>query len=139
MSHPIISAQAIMAELLNARLVRPTDPYPYSEYFVESDTKDHVLRVNVAGFSEDELEITTEDEKVVIRGIVCEAEKQAQESRDYRYSKIRQKDFEREIAVPDTLDITKMSAKLDRGILELRFPLTDVQKARLEKRTIKLS
>ncbi len=78
----------------------------------EHDQQIH-LEIDVPGISRDDLDLTVEDGKLLIRG-----ERQVPQRDGRRWHEERcYGPFERIVALPDTIDLTSIEASLDDGVL----------------------
>jgi HSP20 family molecular chaperone IbpA len=100
------------------RISKVSDGYP--PYNIERLRADRVsgqperLRITlaVAGFSEDELDVTTEENQLIIRGRQAE-----QEERDYLYRGIAARQFQRMFMLADGMQV--LGAGLKNGLLSV--------------------
>ena len=77
-----------------------------------------VLEILVPGYSKEDLEITTEQDYLKIKG----KQKKSNESRHYIRQEFRPRRIDLTYGIPDTLDPEKTSAKVSNGILTVRIP-----------------
>jgi HSP20 family molecular chaperone IbpA len=99
------------------RLAKANEGYPpYNIERIRSGTADghEKLRITlaVAGFSEDELDVTTEENQLVIRGRQIE-----QPERDYLHRGIAARQFQRVFMLADGMEVS--SALLKNGLLSV--------------------
>lgn len=89
----------------------------YPAYNVElvSEHK-YCISIVVAGFTNDELNITTQDNMLIIKGIHNNSH---QNSKNYLYQGITDHDFERKFQLAEHIQIT--GANLDLGILYINL------------------
>ncbi|HCJ70438.1 MAG TPA: heat-shock protein Hsp20 [Agrobacterium sp.] len=98
------------------RMAKANDGYP--PYNIErlpgSDDVPERLRITiaVAGFSEDDLDVTTADNQLVIRG-----RQQEQEKRDFLYRGIAARQFQRVFVLADGMQVRE--ARLRNGLLSI--------------------
>ncbi|ADV33431.1 small heat shock protein ibpA [Candidatus Blochmanniella vafra str. BVAF] len=93
----------------------------YPAYNVElvSEHK-YCISIVVAGFSSDELDITTHDNMLIVKGIHTRNDSNSNsDSKNYLYQGITDHDFERKFQLAEHIQIT--GAKLDRGILYIHL------------------
>ena len=84
----------------------------YPPYNVELVDENHYrIAIAVAGFAEQELEITTQDNLLIIRG----AHKNDPAERTYLYQGIAERNFERKFQLAEHIQIK--GAKLENGLL----------------------
>lgn len=99
------------------RLAKANEGYPpYNIERIRSNSPDgnEKLRITlaVAGFSEDELDVTTEENQLVIRGRQVE-----QGERDYLHRGIAARQFQRVFVLADGMEVS--SASLKNGLLSV--------------------
>ena len=98
------------------RVVKGADGYPpYNiERFERSNGQPERLRITiaVAGFSQDDLDVTTADNQLVIRG-----RQQEQEKRDFLYRGIAARQFQRVFVLADGMQVR--DARLRNGLLAI--------------------
>lgn len=119
-------------ELLeNAAQIEPADNWP--PYDIEKTDDDHYrLTMAVAGFAEDELSVTVEQNLLIVRG-----QKTAQYGGQYLHRGIAARPFERRFELADY--VTVAGARFDKGLLaiELVRELPEEMKPRrIEIRTV---
>jgi HSP20 family molecular chaperone IbpA len=106
-------------ENLIQRVGQKTSGDGYPPYNIErlagSDDAPERLRITlaVAGFTEDDLEVTVEDRKLVIRG--RQAEDAEEEGREYIYRGIAARQFQRSFVLADGIEVR--AADLKNGML----------------------
>lgn len=117
-------------ERMLERAAKASDGYP--PYNVEQLTSDkgEALRITlaVAGFSRDELEVTVEENQLVIRGRQFE-----EEARTYLHRGIAARQFQRSFVLADGIEVR--AARLENGLL-----MIDLEKPEPERkvRTIEI-
>lgn len=99
------------------RLAKANEGYPpYNIERIRSNSADgnEKLRITlaVAGFSEDELDVTTEENQLVIRGRQVE-----QTERDYLHRGIAARQFQRVFVLADGMEVS--AASLKNGLLSV--------------------
>lgn len=98
------------------RMIKGNDGYP--PYNIErlrgEDDKHDVLRITiaVAGFSEEELDVTTVENQLIIRG-----RQQEQEKRDFLYRGIAARQFQRVFVLAEGMKVGE--ARLRNGLLSI--------------------
>ncbi|MCJ2874060.1 UNVERIFIED_ORG: HSP20 family molecular chaperone IbpA [Rhizobium sp. SORGH_AS260] len=126
-THPLLLGFDAMEKTLE-RMAKANDGYP--PYNIErlpgSDDVPERLRITiaVAGFSEDDLDVTTADNQLVIRG-----RQQEQEKRDFLYRGIAARQFQRVFVLADGMQVRE--ARLRNGLLSIdlvRPEISDVVK-----------
>ncbi|PTV73459.1 Hsp20 family protein [Agrobacterium pusense] len=114
-THPLLLGFDAMEKTLE-RMAKANDGYP--PYNIErlpgSDDVPERLRISiaVAGFSEDDLDVTTADNQLVIRG-----RQQEQEKRDFLYRGIAARQFQRVFVLADGMQVRE--ARLRNGLLSI--------------------
>ena len=113
-----------MASLLDAAAVDNKPAYP--PYNVELVEENHYrITMAVAGFSEEDLEITSEQNSLVISG-----KQTAEEDRSFLYQGIAARSFERQFQLAEHVKV--VSAQLQNGLLhvELKREIPEAMKPR---------
>jgi HSP20 family protein len=91
------------------------------------ESKDgYVLEAEMPGVNKDGLEITVENGELTIVGRRAAAEVRGREL----YRESRTTDFRRSFELDPSIDTTKISAKIDQGILTLHLPKAEAVKPR---------
>ncbi len=85
---------------------------------------DILLRAEVPGIRKEDLDITTTENTITIKG-EC---KMSEEKGEYYRSEIAYGAFSRTIALPSDIDASKAKAKFDGGILEMTLPKVEKSK-----------
>lgn len=114
-THPLMLGFDAMEKTLE-RMAKANDGYPpYNIERIPAEGENaERLRITlaVAGFSEEELEVTTADNQLVIRG-----RQQEQEKRDFLYRGIAARQFQRVFVLADGMQVD--DARLRNGILSI--------------------
>ena len=94
---------------------------------VETDD-DFVLRVDLPGLSEEEVKIELEDNVLTISG----ERKAEHEQRKEGYYRVERASgiFARSLTLPEGVEPSGVTAKFDRGVLEVRIPKPEERKPR---------
>lgn len=92
------------------------------------DGDDIVVQSAVAGVKPDDLEINITSESVTVRG-KREKDIEAKED-DYYYQECFWGGFSRSVVLPEEIDADKASAGLKNGVLTIRLPKLNRQKAK---------
>jgi len=79
-----------------------------------------VVQAPVAGIKPEDLDISVENDFLIIKG-KREKTEEVQE-KDYFYQECYWGSFSREISLPEDLDATKIKASLKKGILTVKIP-----------------
>lgn len=102
--------------LLNDSSEERFDNYP--PYNIEKSSEDdYVITLAVAGFAEKDLDITVEDDRLVVSGQVPREEKD--EGPNYLHQGIASRAFQRTFRLADHIKV--MEAKLDNGLLSVHL------------------
>lgn len=95
---------------------------------VFKDDEDIVVQSAVAGVESDDLEINITSESVTIRG---KREKENKvEDKNYYYQECFWGGFSRSVVLPEEIDADKAVASLKNGVLTIRMPKLNRQKAK---------
>ncbi len=91
-------------------------------------TDDFVLRADLPGLSENDVNIELEDNVLTISG----HRKAEHEERKEGYYRVERASgtFSRSLTLPEGVDPEKVSAEFDRGVLEVRIPKPEQRKPR---------
>ncbi|CDI07291.1 Hsp20 family protein [Agrobacterium pusense] len=114
-THPLLLGFDAMEKTLE-RMAKANDGYP--PYNIErlpgsGDVPERLrITIAVAGFSEDDLDVTTADNQLVIRG-----RQQEQEKRDFLYRGIAARQFQRVFVLADGMQVRE--ARLRNGLLSI--------------------
>lgn len=114
-THPLLLGFDAMEKTLE-RMAKANDGYP--PYNIErlpgsKDVPERLrITVAVAGFSQDDLDVTTADNQLVIRG-----RQQEQEKRDFLYRGIAARQFQRVFVLADGMQVRE--ARLRNGLLSI--------------------
>ncbi|MFB9137406.1 Hsp20 family protein [Vibrio olivae] len=85
----------------------------YPPYNIEQQDDNHYrITMAVAGFSEDQLELTQKENMLIVRG-----ERQEEEGKNYVYQGIAERDFERKFQLADYVKVT--GASMENGLLHV--------------------
>lgn len=91
------------------------------------ESKDgYVLEAEMPGVNKDGLEITVENGELTIVGHRAAVESRGREL----YRESRTNDFRRSFELDPSIDTTKISAKIDQGVLTLHLPKAEAVKPR---------
>ena len=114
-THPLLLGFDAMEKTLQ-RMAKANDGYP--PYNIErlpgsGDVPERLrITIAVAGFSQDDLDVTTADNQLVIRG-----RQQEQEKRDFLYRGIAARQFQRVFVLADGMQVRE--ARLRNGLLSI--------------------
>ncbi len=97
---------------------------------VNIDEKEHELlvRAEVPGFEANELSIQAEPEGLSIYG-KSEKKKETREKGEPYYSEVSSNEIYRHVSLPSRVDADKVTASLNKGILEVKLPKAAAKKA----------
>ncbi|SDH83201.1 molecular chaperone IbpA [Vibrio xiamenensis] len=85
----------------------------YPPYNIEQKDENHYrITMAVAGFAEDQLELTQKENMLIVRG-----ERQEEEGKNYVYQGIAERDFERKFQLADYVKVT--GAAMENGLLHV--------------------
>lgn len=100
------------------------------------EKKDHfLLRTEIPGIKKEDLDISVSDDSVTIKG---EVKKEKEEKGDrYYFAERCCGSFGRRVRLPLEVDPNKVEATLKDGILELKLPKKEVQKAKIVEVKVK--
>ncbi|MEE4661660.1 MAG: Hsp20 family protein [Halieaceae bacterium] len=102
-----------MARLLDSAVADSKQSYPpYNIELVEENR--YRITMAVAGFSEDNLEITSEQNMLTISG-----KQDSEDERQYLYQGIAERNFERRFQLEDHVKVT--DARLENGLLHVEL------------------
>ena len=85
-----------------------------------------LIRATLPGVKKDDLEVSTTDHSVTIRGSTREEQKE--EKGEYYRHEIRSGNFLRTVALPSSVDEKAIKAKFKDGLLELTLPKLESEK-----------
>ncbi|MCZ7479658.1 MULTISPECIES: Hsp20 family protein [Rhizobium/Agrobacterium group] len=114
-THPLLLGFDAMEKTLE-RMAKANDGYP--PYNIErlpgaGDVPERLrITIAVAGFSQDDLDVTTADNQLVIRG-----RQQEQEKRDFLYRGIAARQFQRVFVLADGMQVRE--ARMRNGLLSI--------------------
>lgn len=102
----------------------------FSENLPQVDVIDQdntiLVRATLPGVKKEDLEVSTTDHSVTIRGSSCEEQKE--EKGEYYRREIRSGNFLRTIALPASVDEKAIKAKFKDGLLEVTLPKMESEK-----------
>lgn len=106
-----------LARMLNAES-RMDQSGGFPPYNIKSSGEDkYEITMAVAGFSENDLEITTEHNRLIVSGNIGDEHEEEEES--YLYRGIATRSFERRFNLADHVRVT--GARLDNGLLHIEL------------------
>ncbi|MFM7028676.1 MAG: Hsp20 family protein [Chakrabartia sp.] len=90
----------------------------YPPYDIERTGQDaYRITIAVAGFAEDEIELTAQQNLLIVRAKKAEADTAADQPRDYLHRGIATRAFERRFQLADHVEVR--AARLENGLLAL--------------------
>ncbi|HUA75708.1 MAG TPA: Hsp20/alpha crystallin family protein [Solirubrobacteraceae bacterium] len=93
--------------------------------------EDYVLRADLPGLSEDDVNVELEDNVLTVSG---ERKSEHEEKRDgYRRIERASGSFARSLTLPDGVDPERVKAHFEQGVLEVRVPKPEQRKPRRVK------
>jgi HSP20 family protein len=97
---------------------------------VDVNEEGNELRVSVdlPGLSKDNVSIDVQEGALVIRGERREERTEGGEQQGFRRSERRYGSFYREIPLPEYVDTEKAEARMQNGVLNITFPITEERK-----------
>jgi HSP20 family protein len=104
------------------------DNAPIGELTVDvyQTDKELVIQSTVAGIEPKDLDISIENEVLIIKG---KRENQAtEEDKNYFYQECYWGQFQREIVLPVEVDESKVKATMEKGVLTIRVPKLETKK-----------
>jgi HSP20 family protein len=102
------------------------EPLPAADLY---ETQDEVIvKLDVPGFEETELEIEVTDHTLVVKGERTE-ETEKKDKTFYLHERL-EKHFERRFMLPTEADLAKAKASFGKGVLEVHVPKVEEPKAR---------
>ena len=121
-----------MMNLLDAMPQNDASAPSYPPYNIEKTDEDgYRISMAVAGFAEDEIEVTVQDDRLIVTG---KQDKSADEARKFLHRGIATRAFERRFELAD--HIKASGARLENGLLHIDL-VREVPEA-MKPRTIKI-
>ncbi len=94
-----------------------------------SDRDDEiVIRAEMPGVKKEDLDISLSDNTITLRGTIKEEEQEVKEGEYYYYRETGHGEFVRSLALPATVDGTKVKATFKNGVLHVVLPKTETAK-----------
>jgi HSP20 family molecular chaperone IbpA len=121
----VASAFAEMGEILSSVNIR----FPLSNFLINKKTGDLLIEMALAGYSPEDITITTEDSRIVVEGKA----QSHNEDYEYRQQDIKQSSFKQGFPVSTKFDLTKLEAEFKNGILKLILPVSEERKPKQVK------
>lgn len=102
------------------------EPLPAADLYETGD--EVIVKLDVPGFEEKELELEVTDHTLVVKG-EREEELEKKEKTFYLHERL-EKHFERRFTLPPDVDVEHIDAKFHTGVLEVHVPKIEPLKAR---------
>lgn len=99
--------------------------FPLSNVLIEKKSGDMVIQLALAGYSLEDLDLTTEDNQICIEG---KAQKLDTDEFSIYLQEIKRGQFKQKIPVSSKFDLSKIEPKFVNGILSLRIPIAEDRK-----------
>lgn len=95
---------------------------------VKEDADAYVVQLEAPGVARDDIEITLQDNALVIRGV----KKQTKEKREGQFRRVERSygSFSRSLSLPRSVAAKEVSANLEDGVLTVRLPKSEDAKPR---------
>ena len=87
-----------------------------------------VIELEVPGYEEKELSLEVSDHALTVKGTREHVTEEKEKS--FRLHERLEREFERTFALPATVDMDHVTAKFEKGVLEVRAPKLSVPEAR---------
>ena len=131
--HELATMQARVARLFGDVYLRDEDTgfrgtwTPAVDIF-ETDNHDLVLKAELPGLSREEIEVSVENNTLVLKG----TKNFEREVKDEQYRRIERSygTFHRSFNLPNTVDAAKVSAEFKNGVLTVKLPFREEAKPR---------
>ena len=106
---------------------QPSYP-PYN--LIQKETHHYLIEIAVAGFKQNEIDITTEDKKLIIEGRTSDKKSEEYTEKEYLHRGLARRDFIHEFVLAETVVVEK--ANISDGILtvELKNIIPEEKKPR---------
>ena len=78
-----------------------------------------VIRVEMPGVSKEDVDITVDEDKLMVTGLIKEEKSEAKER--YFLSERGYRTFERSVQIPETIDTRKITATMKNGLLDIEL------------------
>lgn len=113
----------------SALVPRPEVPGRFSPIveIIEGDGE-ITVHAELPGVSKDDIELSVHDDTLTLKG-TKKSETDKEEGK-YHYSERTYGEFVRTFSLPETVDASKVEAKFNDGVLEIRLPIAEAAKPR---------
>lgn len=95
---------------------------------IETD-EEFIVKADVAGIDPDNIEITYTDNNLSLKGEISEEREEGQEGR-YHLRERSYGTFSRTISMPGSVDVEKIAAETENGVLKIHLPKVEEVKPR---------
>ncbi len=91
---------------------------------IEEEETQYVVTLSVPGFSQDQLQISLDDDILQIQGLLMHEDEKQEEmaSRKYHLRERRMNRFSRSLRLPVGIEADQITAKYETGVLNLTIP-----------------
>lgn len=108
---------------------------PATDVFTRGE--DLIVRAELPGISEHDVDVSVEGHTLIVKGE--RREEHEVEEKDYQRREIHYGRFERRVPLPEEVDVDKIHARLEDGVLEVAVPkaaqVSGIKKVPIEKGT----
>ena len=101
--------------------------FPIDLYETEDEV---ILEMATPGLRPEDLEIGVEGKQLTIRGKIVEENVEEDKERHYWMKNIARTEFSRSLTLPDNVDLEKIEASIEDGILRIEMPKVPEAKVR---------
>lgn len=98
--------------------------FPPTDSLLENETGSLVLHMAVAGYDPKDISIITEDGSILVEG----KSKEKNDAYTVLVKGIKGSTFKTRYPIPTKFDLSKLEAKFENGILELKIPVAEERK-----------
>ncbi len=102
---------------------------------VTEKEKEYDIRAELPGVKKEDLDIDIDKNYLTIRA--KKEEEICEDKKAYKKSEFRYGEFSRSVYLPQDIDMEKIDAKLEHGVLKITLPKLDVSKDSVKKITVK--
>ena len=120
MEEPVVDEEPEKIEIAEEEKALLIDEFGQLTVDLYQTDKEVVIQSAIAGVEPEDLDISIEDDLVIIRG--KREKKFAQEKKNYFYQECFWGEFSREIILPMEVDSSRIEASMDQGVLTIRVP-----------------
>ncbi len=94
------------------------------------DGDDIVVEAKVAGYKEEDIDLSIEDDMLVISGSASTEKEEEDKKKKYYYKEMSSQSFSRSVSLPTRVDADNASAEVENGVLKIRIPKSSEVKPR---------